>query len=835
MLTTTTILLLILISNATVSLAILATNPRRPQNRFFTLFSSTMSIWVLFVLSVINAKTQISAMIYIRGASIAGALVPPSFFLLCQAISKPEDTLLLHLRNASAILLLGAAISIMCCTGFFLENVVMPENSLSGITVPEAIYGPGFTLFTLYFPIVFALTIYNFIKIIRASTGIERVELQFVLTSIAMAIPISLLIHISAVLLNSSQPQQYGPISIIPINFVIAYGIATRRILGIATVLRQLAAISFLICYIVFSYLLLWVAIRYGVGVGALENSVFLQLIATLIIVLTASPIHRRLHQAAEKIISSNSVDIQTIMKEAGDVFRTITTIDALQNHFLKLLTNTLRTKHITIAVNENGCIASTVTSGIEVPEVQLDASSELVELITKTQAPVCLDSLQRVRETKLIKNTKSILQNLEASLAVGFFSSAGLGGIVLLGARKSGRIYDRNEQDALQLLCNQFAVELENAHLYTKMQNSKIQNEIMLDQLISGVIVANPEQNITLFNHEAQRITGINDKAAIGQNIAILPREIYLALEVTLENKNGVRNIDASLFPREDDEESSKNIRMGSAFLFGHDGKPMGALLVFTDITELKGLEEQVRRTDQLSSVGTLAAGMAHEIKNPLVTIKTFTQLLPQRYADDEFRNDFSTLVAHEVARIDGIVNELLSFSKPAKPHLIPMNIQDTIDQTLKLIHEQLSQKNITLKNNCRAQKTEIFGDARLLSQALINLTLNATEAIGQDGTITVGTMNCSHRFASSPDKATSRKCIRLQISDTGKGIERDDLLKIFDPFFTSKSEGTGMGLSVAHGIINEHHGIIEVESEPNRGSTFYIYIPILEEETAT
>jgi signal transduction histidine kinase len=258
-----------------------------------------------------------------------------------------------------------------------------------------------------------------------------------------------------------------------------------------------------------------------------------------------------------------------------------------------------------------------------------------------------------------------------------------------------------------------------------------------------------------------------------------------------------------------------------------------MGALLVFTDITEFKSLEEQVRRSDQLSSVGTLAAGMAHEIKNPLVTIKTFTQLLPKRYADNEFRNDFATLVAHEVERIDGIVNELLSFSKPAKPHLVPMNVQETIDQALKLIHEQLAQKNIQLQNKCRAEQTDIFGDAKLLSQALVNLNLNAIESIDESGSITFGTLNCTHLFANgdSPEKAMNRKCIRIQISDTGKGIERENLQKIFDPFYTNKSEGTGMGLSVAHGIITEHHGVIEVESQPGRGTSFYIFIPLLDE----
>jgi signal transduction histidine kinase len=226
----------------------------------------------------------------------------------------------------------------------------------------------------------------------------------------------------------------------------------------------------------------------------------------------------------------------------------------------------------------------------------------------------------------------------------------------------------------------------------------------------------------------------------------------------------------------------------------------------------------------------------MAHEIKNPLVTIKTFTQLLPERYGDADFRQDFSSLVAHEVARIDGIVNHLLNFSKPSQPHLVPMKLHETVEKTLKLIHEQLSQKNITLNDNLKAKHDLISGDADLLTQSLVNFNLNAIEAIESDGAINVTTSNCTYRFArdDDPANAITKSCIRLQISDTGRGITGDQLQKIFDPFFTSKSEGTGMGLSVAHGIIHEHHGAIEVDSKPGKGTTFSIYIPVLEEDAA-
>ena len=163
-------------------------------------------------------------------------------------------------------------------------------------------------------------------------------------------------------------------------------------------------------------------------------------------------------------------------------------------------------------------------------------------------------------------------------------------------------------------------------------------------------------------------------------------------------------------------------------------------------------------------------------------------------------------------------------------------MRLHSTIEQTLKLIHEQLLQKNITLNSSFKASMDHISGDADLLTQALVNLNLNAIDAIDKDGAINISTSNCTYRFASAnaPDGASEISCIRLQISDTGVGIAKDKLQKIFDPFFTSKSEGTGMGLSVAHGIIQEHRGVIEVESEPEKGTTFYIYLPVLKEDAA-
>ncbi len=828
------ILLVIFVINAAISLSVYFTNSKRSQNRLFLLFSSSLSVWVIFVFSIAYAKTELSAAIGIRGASIAGASIPVTFYIFCQAIAAPHLKLRQLFLKSRAMLLLSVIVAGMCCTSFFLQEVTLP-NPTNQLRIPEADYGYGFFVFMAFFPLVIYRTIYVFYKTLRFSKGMPKAEMQFALIGMTSALPVALIIHVLAIISGSSQPQQYGPLCIIPMNLVIAYGIATRRILGIERIIRQAMAYALLAGSLGLVYFACWHAMNYLLSDVMKDPSMVAQITAIVVTLISQSPIQHHIRAATTKLIGTKSMDVSGTMKQAGEIFQSVYAVDTLSKHFSQLVQHALNAKSIRIiSLEKNQSALNYSTESIAIDKA-ISTESALIQMAASSKDTICKDTLSRVRETELSIRVQKELNELGANMAVGIFSKSVLSGLLLAGPKKGGGFYDKTELDAIQILCNQFAVALENAQLYTEMQDSKIRNEIMLDQLVSGVIVASPDRTITLFNHEAQRITGIPDDAAIGKPIGILPRAIQMALETTLETKTGVRNMDATLY-NPDTEEESANIRMGSAFLLGHDGKPMGALLVFTDITELKGLEEQVRRTDQLSSVGTLAAGMAHEIKNPLVTIKTFSQLLPKRYNDEDFRHDFSSLVAHEVSRIDGIVNELLSFSKPAKPHLIPMKLQDTIAQTLKLTHEQRALNHIDLTTKYNASNDEIFGDAKLLSQALINLKLNAIEAIGEGGNITIGTINCNYRFASpdSRERATTKKCIRLQITDTGKGIERDKLQKIFDPFFTSKSEGTGMGLSVAHGIISEHHGVIEVESEPGRGTTFYVYIPVLEEGIA-
>jgi nitrogen-specific signal transduction histidine kinase len=414
----------------------------------------------------------------------------------------------------------------------------------------------------------------------------------------------------------------------------------------------------------------------------------------------------------------------------------------------------------------------------------------------------------------------------LDAAAILGSFMRKEMKAILLLSQKKSGRIYDLHDQRALQLLCDQFAVALENASLYTAVQNGKIYNEILLDSLTSGIIAVNTDRLVTVFNQRAQVQVGLPESAVIDKQMDVLPPALVECLEIVLKTRSGFRDKDVHI--KSGDEDIP--IRVSGAVFHGHTGSLLGALLAFNDMTLLKKMEEQIRRTDRLSSIGTLSAGMAHEIKNPLVTIKTFTQLLPQQYSDTEFRHTFFDLVGQEVKRIDTIVNRLLNFARPAKASLKPVSLHDVIDNSLRLAEQQLAQHGIALERHLDAVRHVIEADAEQLNQTFVNFFLNAVHAMKKGGKLTVRTMIVNF----SPDDPQAGSLpnvdrIQVDVQDTGCGIAPEDMSKIFDPFFTTKEDGVGLGLSVSHGIIQEHNGTIDVESEEGKGTVFHVQFPLL------
>jgi nitrogen-specific signal transduction histidine kinase len=441
---------------------------------------------------------------------------------------------------------------------------------------------------------------------------------------------------------------------------------------------------------------------------------------------------------------------------------------------------------------------------------------------------PLVVDELHRMRQTPELEAVEREMNSLQIAVAMGIFSREQLAGVMLLGPRSSRRIYGSVEQNALQVLCGQLAIAIDNAQLFTEVENARIYNETLLENLTTGVLAVGADERVTVFNNEAGQITGLNPRDIIDQSLDRLPAGLRAILRETL--RTGARQEDGELIVSLDDHNAV--VRASSSIFHGQQGEMLGALVVLTDITALKRLELQIRRSDRLASLGTLSAGMAHEIKNPLVSIKTFAQLLPERYQDSDFRNTFSNLIGHEIDRIDSLVNQLLRFARPAKPVLKPMHVHEVLEKSLQLVGHRLYQKEIKLTRSWQADVDTIRADADQLEQVFLNFFLNAMDAMNRGGELHVVTeiQTASEWVAAiSGSNGGSHEVLRITIQDDGEGIRKEDIPHVFDPFFTTKDYGTGLGLSVVHGIIQEHGGQIEVESELKKGTAFHILLPLV------
>jgi two-component system, NtrC family, sensor kinase len=235
-----------------------------------------------------------------------------------------------------------------------------------------------------------------------------------------------------------------------------------------------------------------------------------------------------------------------------------------------------------------------------------------------------------------------------------------------------------------------------------------------------------------------------------------------------------------------------------------------------------LKQSQNTLRRADRLSSLGLLTAGLAHEIRNPLVAIRTFTQLLPERYDDAEFREGFQGLALKEVDRICGLINDLLSFARPSRPNVAEEDMNDVVDGIARILETEAKEKGVQIARDFGADLPKIWIDREQLKQVFMNLILNAIQAMRDGGSILIST-----RLNSNNEPGQLNGFVQVEIRDTGMGIPEENLEHIFDPFFTSKDEGSGLGLSISHQIVQEHGGYILVQSKVGEGTSFFINLP--------
>lgn len=824
--------LLTIVGTLVLGFAVYFANRRRASNQLFLACSLAFFAWLVWMaLGFTLADPRIVAA-SVRSCNAIGLFIVAFFHCLARSFSHPEDSWLQTVWRERVWMFGSILLGLLCLTKFFLADVVIPRD----LPIPrpaEPVYGPGILIYGAFLTTSLGFLVFRFIANIRKSSGVQRTLHEFGLLALGGATVVG---TVSTVVLpvvtGTSRSVILAPMSGLIMYGMMAYGIVTRSIIEVPHVLRLVTAYSLLGVYLALVYTVVLFAARPLLAALPGGGVTLSHAVAAFVMAFQLAPAHGYMQRFANRLFMSRpATDVALTVQSVGEALQLIGTLDALLKHFSGVVSNAVGTDRLTILLGRDGSFVQAFPPALEAARLSLAGNDPLVEVIRSRPDPLCSYMIQRLPPSPLLERAGNRMGSLNAHAAVGVRTRGVLGGIMLFGPRLSGRVYGRDEQRALQIAADQLGVALENSKLYTEVQNGKIYMEILLDSLVSGVVASTVDRVITVFNREAQRITRLNPADVIGRPIDVLPAPLVRCFDETFKSGGGARNQDLVISHGKTDETP---VQVGSSVFRGHEGNVLGVLLVVSDISIVKRLETQIRRTVHLASLGTLSAGMAHEIKNPLVTLKTFAQLLPENYDDAEFRTHFSGLIDKEVNRIDAIVTGLLRFGRPPKATLKPISVHDVLNQSIQLISIPLRKKGVALQTDLAAPRDTIEGDANLLEQAFVNFFLNAIDATATGGSLAVstGVLGTAHGPSAVPGEDQSGPHIRVSIRDTGEGIAAENIPHVFDPFFTTKETGTGLGLSVTHGIIREHKGVIDVDSTPGVGTTFHVLLPLRAED---
>ena len=354
-----------------------------------------------------------------------------------------------------------------------------------------------------------------------------------------------------------------------------------------------------------------------------------------------------------------------------------------------------------------------------------------------------------------------------------------------------------------------------------------------LIDTLPLGIVATDEALRVTTFNPEAERITGLAARTVLGRTLAdALPglwgvvRESGLLKEDTPAREHEVRCVFG--------QERRIPLALNAVPVTTDEGRRAGWTLTLRVLGEIRRLQAEVRRQDRLAALGSMAAGVAHEIRNPLGAIKGLARFFREVSPPDSEEARVADIMTQEVLRLDGVVGDLLELARPDRLNLTPTSLRDLVDKARRLVQSDMDKHGVTFTCDMPVPCPVISLDADRMTQVLLNLFLNAVQAMPDGGLLSVrGRMVSASPGDDGDGGVRNGDEFVLDIMDEGEGIAADKLQEIFSPYYTTKPKGTGLGLSLVHKIMEAHDGCIEVKSEPGRGAMFSLRLPVPVERT--
>jgi PAS domain S-box-containing protein len=684
------------------------------------------------------------------------------------------------------------------------------------------IYGPAHRWFGLYFLLCFATGIYTLWKASSQASGVTRVQLRYLLLGISLtgagAITTNLIVP---VVWKTSKYSLLGPyFSLLFFSFS-AHAIIRHRLMDIRVFIRKGVVYVFAIVVSVGIFALVGQPLTRAAGYEQ-GDSVHpgTALVIALVLAIAFQPLKTRIQFYMNRYVYRESYDYQRTIREVTRALGTILDLESLLDYLATAIKQILKVETVLIYIWDPSrrLFLPRLPHSQNAPVVpDLRDTSPLLTFLRVQQRCLIREEAEKDSAGTLVKAAAHELTTLRGEVALPLANDSVISGLILIGQKKSGDPYFAEDIDLLSTLSSQAAVAMQNAQLYRQvvLVNEYLDN--ILSTMESGVIAVDATGRVSRVNPAAERLTGLSLQEPRGSYPAILPTMLAIPLRETLQDGKPRTQFETSI----NGPAGFVPLVCSTATLRSKEGSTAGALIVFSDLTRVKHLEREKQIAERLAAFGALASGVAHEIKNPLVAIRTFAELLPERFADIDFRDDFSKVVVREIDRIDNLVARLRGIATGPQPRLAAVDVRQPLADTLKLLRGQIEQTRTIVRTAIDDPDPLVTIDDGQLKQLFLNLLQNAIEAMGCDGELSIVVVRRHSGTGTS---------IGIEVSDTGPGIPQEVQEHIFEPFFTTKPTGSGLGLAICRSIVDAHRGSIRAQNNVDRGTTIIVELPTID-----